>query len=158
MLQSHSVIPSLTQTSIHPQLFQTVSLLVIGFLSLRRAECRMNPTSEAFSYEATTCRAHSMSLTDFGGVGDGVTSNTKAFAAAISHLSQYASDGGGQLYVPAGKWVTGSFNLTSRFTLFLHKDAVILGSQVCFMIFPSPTFRVSGCVIGRENTYRALRG
>ncbi|RWR89454.1 polygalacturonase/glycoside hydrolase family protein [Cinnamomum micranthum f. kanehirae] len=111
------------------QLFQTVSLLVIGFLSLRRVECRMNPTSEAFSYEATTCRAHSVSLTDFGGVGDGVTSNTMAFAKAISHLSQYASDGGGQLYVPGGKWVTGSFNLTSRFTLFLHKDAVILGSQ-----------------------------
>lgn len=162
MLQSHSVIPSLIQTSIYPQLFQTLSLLVIGFLSLRRAECRMGPPSESFSYESTACRAHSVSLTDFGGVGDGATSNTKAFAAAISHLSQYASDGGGQLYVPAGKWVTGCFNLTSRFTLFLHRDAVILGSQVRFL-FPPTTFRVPGCVaavrtrIGRYVDYKVFR-
>lgn len=126
----------------NPQLFRTLSLLVIGLLSLRRAECRMNPASESFSYESTTCRAHSVSLTDFGGVGDGVTSNTKAFKAAISHLSQYVSDGGGQLYVPQGRWVTGSFNLTSRFTLFLHRDAVILGSQVCFLSPPISKFRV----------------
>lgn len=74
-------------------------------------------------------RKHSAVLTDFGGVGDGVTSNTKAFKAAVDHLSRFASDGGAQLIVPPGKWLTGSFNLTSHFTLFLHKDAVILGSQ-----------------------------
>ncbi|XP_010105745.2 probable polygalacturonase [Morus notabilis] len=74
-------------------------------------------------------RKHSAVLTDFGGVGDGKTSNTKAFKAAIDHLSQFASDGGAELIVPPGKWLTGSFNLTSHFTLFLHKDAVILGSQ-----------------------------
>lgn len=76
-----------------------------------------------------SCRAHSASLEDFGGVGDGVTSNTKAFQRAIAHLGQYESDGGGLLYVPAGSWVTGSFNLTSHFTLYLHRDALILGSQ-----------------------------
>ncbi|KAE8733903.1 putative polygalacturonase [Hibiscus syriacus] len=43
--------------------------------------------------------------------------------------SQVAADGGAQLIVPPGKWLTGSFNLTSHFTLFVHKDAVILGSQ-----------------------------
>ncbi|XP_028773229.1 probable polygalacturonase [Neltuma alba] len=85
--------------------------------------------SEKLEYSAINCRKHSAVLTDFGGVGDGKTSNTKAFQTAISHLSQYASDGGAQLIVPAGKWLTGSFNLTSHFTLFLHKDAVILGSQ-----------------------------
>ncbi|KAF4365908.1 hypothetical protein G4B88_008381, partial [Cannabis sativa] len=74
-------------------------------------------------------RKHSAVLTEFGGVGDGVTSNTKAFKAAIDHLRPLASDGGAQLIVPPGKWLTGSFNLTSNFTLFLHKDAVILASQ-----------------------------
>ncbi|KAJ6766786.1 PECTIN LYASE-RELATED [Salix purpurea] len=59
----------------------------------------------------------------------GKTSNTKAFEEAIKNLSQYAPDGGAQLIVPAGKWLTGSFNLTSHFTLFLHKDAVLLASQ-----------------------------
>ncbi|XP_020088305.1 probable polygalacturonase [Ananas comosus] len=48
------------------------------------------------------------SIVDFGGVGDGATS---------------------QLNVPRGAWLTGSFNLTSNFTLFLEKGAVIFGSQ-----------------------------
>jgi polygalacturonase len=85
-------------------------------------------------YQAINCRKHSAVLTDFGGVGDGKTSNTKAFKAAIAELSQYASDGGAQLIVPPGKWLTGSFNLSSHFTLFLHKDAVLLASQVCLLI------------------------
>ncbi|XP_057420728.1 probable polygalacturonase isoform X2 [Lotus japonicus] len=33
------------------------------------------------------------------------------------------------LYVPPGKWLTQSFNLTSHLTLFLEKGAVIIGSQ-----------------------------
>ncbi|XP_052885051.1 probable polygalacturonase [Gossypium arboreum] len=74
-------------------------------------------------------RKYSASLIDFGGVGDGVTSNTKAFQAAIFNLSQYASDGGSLLFVPPGKWLTGSFNLTSHFTLHIHKDATLLASQ-----------------------------
>ncbi|KAK6137367.1 hypothetical protein DH2020_028880 [Rehmannia glutinosa] len=82
-----------------------------------------------FDYCAISCRAHSASLTDFGGVGDGTTSNTKAFQAAVDHLSQFESDGGSMLFVPPGKWLTGSFNITSHFTLFLHKDAVLLASQ-----------------------------
>lgn len=84
---------------------------------------------EEFKYEAPSCRAHTASIADFGGVPDGVTSNTKAFQAAVDHLSQFSADGGGLLYVPAGRWLTGSFNLTSCFTLYLHRDAVILGSQ-----------------------------
>ncbi|RDX66270.1 putative polygalacturonase, partial [Mucuna pruriens] len=85
--------------------------------------------STSFEYKAINCRAHSASLRDFGGVGDGKTSNTKAFQSAISHLSQFASKGGAQLYVPAGKWLTGSFSLSSHFTLYLNKDAVLLASQ-----------------------------
>ncbi|GKC82962.1 probable polygalacturonase [Tanacetum coccineum] len=77
------------------------------------------------------CRGHSASITDFGGVGDGKTLNTRAFQEAVNKLSQYGSDGGAQLYVPAGQWLTGSFNLTSHFTLYLHKDATILASQSC---------------------------
>lgn len=43
---------------------------------------------------------------------------------------KFGSDGGAMLIVPPGKWLTGSFNLTSNFTLFLQKGAVILGSQI----------------------------
>lgn len=112
-------------------------ILVVGLLSVRGGESRKGRIlvgdEYSFEYSAISCRGHSASLTDFGGVGDGVTSNTKAIQAAIDHLSQYASDGGAQLYVPAGKWLTGSFSLTSHFTLYLHKDAVLLASQVLFL-------------------------
>ncbi|RZS18505.1 hypothetical protein BHM03_00050793, partial [Ensete ventricosum] len=93
---------------------------------------------EQFKYSAAACRAHTASLADFGGVGDGATSNTAAFQAAVSHLSQFASDGGGMLFVPAGRWLTGPFNLTSSFTLFLHRDAVILATQVISISPPTP--------------------
>lgn len=77
-------------------------------------------------------RPHSVSITDFGAVGDGVTLNTLAFQNAIFYLRSFADKGGAQLYVPKGRWLTGSFNLTSHLTLFLDKDAVIIGTQVCF--------------------------
>ncbi|XP_060174689.1 probable polygalacturonase isoform X1 [Lycium barbarum] len=74
-------------------------------------------------------RPHSASVLDFGAVGDGVTLNTVAFQNAIFYLKSFADKGGAQLYVPAGKWLTGSIKLTSHLTLFLEKEAVILGSQ-----------------------------
>ncbi|GLU00721.1 hypothetical protein SLE2022_180670 [Rubroshorea leprosula] len=108
-------------------------LVLVAILSLRGAESRkhrvLNSVSNSLEYTAISCRAHTASITDFGGVGDGETSNTKAFQDAVNKLSQYKSDGGAQLYVPAGKWLTGSFSLTSHFTLYLHKDAVLLASQ-----------------------------
>ncbi|KAM2647519.1 probable polygalacturonase [Malus sylvestris] len=106
-----------------------VVLLVVAMLRGAESRRAKGKIFESFEYTAMNCRAHSASLTDFGGVGDGKTSNTKAFHAAVSQLSQYETQGGAQLFVPAGKWLTGSFNLTSHFTLYLHKDAVLLASQ-----------------------------
>ncbi|XP_031377173.1 probable polygalacturonase isoform X3 [Punica granatum] len=74
-------------------------------------------------------RPHSVSITEFGAVGDGKTLNTIAFQNAIFYLKSFADKGGAQLYVPPGRWLTGSFNLTSHLTLFLEKGAVVLGSQ-----------------------------
>ncbi|CAA0828234.1 Pectin lyase-like superfamily protein [Striga hermonthica] len=76
-----------------------------------------------------TPRPHSVSVTEFGAVGDGKTLNTVAFQNAIFYLKSFADKGGAQLYVPPGKWLTGCITLTSRLTLFLEKDATILGSQ-----------------------------
>ncbi|CAL1370578.1 unnamed protein product [Linum trigynum] len=74
-------------------------------------------------------RPVAFNLTDFGGVGDGVTVNTVAFERAVLAISKLGKRGGGQLNVPPGSWLTGPFNLTSHMTLFLAEGAVILGIQ-----------------------------
>ncbi|KAE8699846.1 putative polygalacturonase [Hibiscus syriacus] len=105
------------------------AILLLELLSSSVAGFRAVEHATVIEFPALNCRKHSAVLTDFGGVGDGKTSNTEEFKAAIANLSQLAADGGAQLVVPPGKWLTGSFNLTSHFTLFIHKDAVILGAQ-----------------------------
>ncbi|RRT68008.1 hypothetical protein B296_00023225, partial [Ensete ventricosum] len=74
-----------------------------------------------------TPRPHSVTITEFGAAGDGVTLNTVAFQNAVFYVRSFADKGGAQLYVPKGRWLTGSFNLTSHLTLFLDEDAVIIG-------------------------------
>ncbi|TKY72892.1 polygalacturonase protein [Spatholobus suberectus] len=71
-------------------------------------------------------------LTEFGGVGDGVTLNTEAFERAVGAISILENKGGGQLNVPPGRWLTAPFNLTSHMTLFLARDSVILAIQASF--------------------------
>ncbi|KAK9161639.1 hypothetical protein Syun_007980 [Stephania yunnanensis] len=74
-------------------------------------------------------RPHSVSILEFGAVADGKTLNTIAFQNAIFYVNSFADKGGAQIYVPAGRWLTGSFNLTSHLTLFLERGATILASQ-----------------------------
>jgi polygalacturonase len=42
--------------------------------------------------------------------------------------------------VPKGRWLTGSFNLTSHLTLFLESGAVIVGAQVVHRILAQSPF------------------
>ncbi|XP_042039172.1 probable polygalacturonase isoform X1 [Salvia splendens] len=70
-------------------------------------------------------RNDKISITDFGGVGDGVTLNTKAFREAIYRIEHLRRRGGSLLYIPPGEFLTGPFNLTSRMTLYLARGAVI---------------------------------
>ncbi|XP_023550019.1 probable polygalacturonase [Cucurbita pepo subsp. pepo] len=107
-----------------------LAMVVLALVSLATVDA-MNPrlSLNSLKFQAINCRKHSALLTEFGGVGDGVTSNTLAFRKAIEHLSTLAKDGGAQLVVPPGKWLTGSFNLTSHFTLFIDKEAKIIASQ-----------------------------
>ena len=66
---------------------------------------------------------YQVKITDFGGVGDGITLNTEAFAKAIDALSK---KGGGKLVVPQGVWHTGPIVLKSNIELNLKAGAVIL--------------------------------
>ena len=64
-------------------------------------------------------------LRDFGGVGDGVTLNSEAFAKAIDVL---AKAGGGRLVVPTGVWLSGPITLKDNIDLHIRPDAVLLFS------------------------------
>ena len=66
-----------------------------------------------------------VNIADFGGVGDGVTLNSEAFANAIEALSQR---GGGRLTVPTGVWLTGPITLKDNIELHIRPDAVLLFS------------------------------
>lgn len=70
-----------------------------------------------------------ISITDFGGVGDGRTTNTKAFREAIFRIQHLRRRGGTLLYIPPGEFLTESFNLTSHMTLYLATGAVIKATQ-----------------------------
>ncbi|KAL6182352.1 PREDICTED: probable polygalacturonase [Fragaria vesca subsp. vesca] len=74
-------------------------------------------------------RYDKISIKDFGGVGDGVTVNTKAFRAAIYRIQHLHRRGGTLLYIPPGVYLTESFNLTSHMTLYLARGAVIKATQ-----------------------------
>ena len=70
--------------------------------------------------------ANNVSIADFGGVPDGATLNTAAFAKAIDALSK---KGGGTLTVPSGIWYTGPIVFQSNINLHLEKGALILFSS-----------------------------
>lgn len=67
----------------------------------------------------------SVSLIDFGGTPDGVTSNTQAFKEAVAALSR---QGGGHLIVPEGLYLTGPVVLKDCIDLHLERGAIILFS------------------------------
>lgn len=64
-----------------------------------------------------------VSLAEYGGIGNGMTLNTQAFAAAIADLSER---GGGHLIVPEGIWLTGPIVLKSNIDLHVLKNAIVL--------------------------------
>lgn len=67
--------------------------------------------------------SRTVSVEDYGGVGDGHTLNTAAFAAAIDSL---AAAGGGRLVVPEGAWYTGPIVLKDNIELHLMRNALII--------------------------------
>jgi polygalacturonase len=69
--------------------------------------------------------ARSVSLTDFGAVGDGVTDCRQAFKDAIAGL---AATSGGRVVVPPGRYLTGAIHLESRIELHVEEGATILFS------------------------------
>ncbi len=74
---------------------------------------------------AVSLSAASYNVRDFGATGDGTTKDTRAFQKA---LDTCAVSGGGEVVVPAGKYLLGSIQLGTHTTLRLEKDSVLSGS------------------------------
>lgn len=98
-----------------------------------------------------------VNICDFGAVGDGVTNNSKAFAAAIEKDSK--------IVVPSGKFLTGPILLKSGSNLHLEKGALILFSDN-FDEYPAVKSRWEGvecfgycpCVYGENIENVAITG
>ncbi|GHA74943.1 glycoside hydrolase family 28 protein [Pontibacter akesuensis] len=69
---------------------------------------------------------YSVSITDFGAVGDGLTKNTDAFAKAIAAA---AAKGGGKVVIPRGMWLTGPIVLKSNINLHAEEGAMVIFSK-----------------------------
>jgi polygalacturonase len=64
-----------------------------------------------------------VNIKEFGAKQDGITSNTKAFAAAIAAV---VKKGGGTVVIPEGLWLTGPIVLKSKVNLHAEKGALVL--------------------------------
>ena len=62
---------------------------------------------------------------DYGATGDGVTLDSPAINRAISAAAQ---TGGGTVWVPAGRYLSGSIRLANNINLHIDAGAVILGA------------------------------
>ena len=62
---------------------------------------------------------------DFGAVADGQTLDTSAINRAIDAC---ATNGGGRVLFPPGRYLSGTVHLQSRVELFLAEGAVLLGT------------------------------
>lgn len=62
-------------------------------------------------------------LLDFGAIADGATDNSSAFVEAIAACN---AAGGGRVFVPAGRFLTGPIHLKSNVNLHLDDDSRIL--------------------------------
>ena len=80
----------------------------------------------AFIIPATAAQGQrTVSITDFGADGNGITVNTAAIQRAIDAT---AKTGGGKVIIPAGRFVTGALLLRSGVELHFTGNAVLMGS------------------------------
>ena len=75
--------------------------------------------------KTTTTNAQIFNIKDYGAAGDGKILNTIAIQKAVDACNL---NGGGQVYVPAGVFVTGTFHLKGNVNLHLESGAVLQGS------------------------------
>ncbi|MGD0141030.1 MAG: glycoside hydrolase family 28 protein [Tepidisphaeraceae bacterium] len=105
-----------------------ISSICSALLAL--ADCRAQPLAgQALTPPAIVMPdipPRTVSILDFGAVGDGKTDDTQAIAKAIAAC---AGAGGGHVLIPTGTWLTGPIHLMSRIDLHTDAGALVLFSR-----------------------------
>ena len=98
-----------------------------------------------------------VSITDFGGVGDGQTLNTEAFRKAISAL---VKKGGGRVVVPQGVWLTGPIAFKDNIELRIEKNAIVMFSpdKSLYIDKDGNSSRVEPCIKASKRKNIAITG
>lgn len=99
-----------------------ISAVLVSLVSLRLCAAEAFAPVSLPSPREPEIPANEVTITAFGAVGDGRTSNTQAIAAAIEAV---AAKGGGKVIVPAGLWLTGPIVFKSRIELHLEQGALL---------------------------------
>src|SRR5205807_6012101 len=111
------------------------SALIVTVLLAGHAGAIVNPTSfrpaqgaesNNINPQLPVIPSRKFVITSFGAIGDGKHANTDAFHKAIAACRD---NGGGEVIVPAGTFLTGPIELTSNMALVLEKGAIIRGSE-----------------------------
>jgi len=109
-------------------LFSVAIILTVGCVELNQ---KISPAEDTYRFENFSVQVpvipdDSVSITDFGAVGDGQTLNTKAISDAIDNVT---SKGGGTVIIPGGLWLTGPIILKSNLNIHAEDGALIIFSK-----------------------------
>jgi polygalacturonase len=92
-------------------------------------------------------------ITQFGAVGDGISTNTAAIQKAIQAA---ATHGGGTVEMPAGTFLCGPIELTNRIQLLLDQGAVL--RMLPLEAYPGGTSNPDNFISGRNLADVAITG
>ena len=136
-----SIVPTLTKPNVSSAKVALLKLCCAIILAALPGTVFLANGADNFPHVvAPVIPKKTLNLTDFGGVGDGVTLNTDAFAKAIAALS---AKGGGELIVPPGIWLTGPIRLCSNLNLHLERGALVKFSRD-FKLYPLRVIDMKG--------------
>ena len=77
-----------------------------------------------FIFYCITTEAKDYNVKNFGAKGDGLTLDSPAIQSAINVCTE---NGGGRVIIPPGKYISSTIQLKNNVTLFIEKNAEILG-------------------------------
>jgi len=100
-------------------------VILIASLSMLMATSEPLRPRDSGPAAGAIANSHTWNVRDFGATGDGASLDTKAINQAIEACSH---NDGGQVFVPAGRYVCGTIHLRSHITLFLAPGAVLIGT------------------------------